>query len=59
MKSMIICEINNDWSSHFTFSGNERIVELLLKNGANVNKANTIDGNTALHDAALNGTKYT
>lgn len=51
--------MNNEWSSHFTFSGNERIVELLLKNGANVNKANTIDGNTALHDAALNGTKYT
>lgn len=34
--------------------GNERIVEMLIRNGANA-KTVAQDGTTPLHDAALNG----
>lgn len=35
-------------------TGNEKIAEFLIKNGANINQI-AFNGNTALHDAALNG----
>lgn len=36
------------------FVGNENVVELLIRNGANINSTN-FDGKTALHHAAAFG----